>query len=57
VADSEAVPAGLEGYGDAGDLVPCLPRVCSPALEFLYRFAAPQGRSKAGASDRFGWSF
>jgi hypothetical protein len=34
----EAVPAGLEGDGDAGDLVPCLLRLCSPALEQLYEF-------------------
>jgi hypothetical protein len=31
----EAVPAGLEGNGDAGDLVPCLLRFRTPALEQL----------------------
>jgi len=31
----EAVAAGLEGNGNAGDLVPCLLRLCSPALEQL----------------------
>jgi len=34
----EAVPAGLEGNGDAGDLVPCLLRLCAPALEQLEEF-------------------
>ena len=34
----EAVPAGLEGNGDAGDLVPCLLRLGSPALEQLEEF-------------------
>jgi len=31
----EAVPAGLEGDGDARDLVPCLLCLSSPALEQL----------------------
>jgi hypothetical protein len=31
----EAVPTGLEGNGDAGDLVPRLLRLGSPALEQL----------------------
>src|SRR5262249_39431187 len=31
----ETVAAGLEGNGDPGDLVPCLLRLCSPALEQL----------------------
>jgi len=31
----EAVPAGLEGDGNAGDLVPCLLRFRTPTLEQL----------------------
>src|SRR5215475_456017 len=34
----KAVPAGLEGDGDASDLVPCLLRFRSPPLEQLQEF-------------------
>src|SRR5262245_15330411 len=36
--EPEAVTAGLEGDGDASDLVPCLLRFRSPALEQLQEF-------------------
>ena len=34
----EAVPAGLEGDGNAVDLVPCLLRFRSPSIEQLQQF-------------------
>src|SRR5262245_12196260 len=33
--EPKAVPAGLEGDGNAGDFVTCLLRLCSPPLEQL----------------------